>query len=225
MIGGKVGVSLLLVLSLALVSCTGVTKYSISRPQTISQDISITKDGIISAPEFKLMLRPTNLVVSNSGIVLVFVNLYDKVDDPKTDRLFSIYYNGELLNERPPVFYMEMLISAKVAGISLDLKEVALLMNGMKFHPSSYLGPMEVWSKANYSLSLCRKGPADQEKSPANLALVPDKDYCIAIGFKVPPPLPNTDFSVVIRGLRVNERDIAVPIITYETKVEEFYHP
>lgn len=224
MVSEKIGIPLFLVLPLMLTSCTGVKEYYISRPQAVPRDGSVTKDGAMSISGVKLNIRPTNLVVSASGIAVPFVNLTDKID-PKQYSLRSPYYNYELLNERPSVFYMEILLSTNVPNTSFDPKKVTLIMSeGVRLQPSAYIGPMEIWSKANYGLPLCRKGSASQEKLPASFVLIPNKNYCVAIGFNVSPPLPNTGFSITINGLSVNEQELAMPVVTYETKMEEFYY-
>lgn len=60
-----------------------------------------------------------------------------------------------LLSDSVGKFYIEFYIKTKQA-MNLHVDQIILtLPGGERAKPIAYLGPMEMWSTANYSLNLC----------------------------------------------------------------------
>lgn len=208
-----------------LLGCTGVRGYYLSKPIDLTQERLFVKNGVFSLPEIDLYIRPTNGVAFKSGVAIGFVNFYDPLLEEKEYRLDSVYYNYELLTQRPSFFYVELLVSTKESDVALDMSKVVLGVQSAQYHPVGYIGSMKVQSKWNYSRSLCQLDQRRQVESEKVVVLKKGEDHCLALRFDVAPPLPNSNFFVKIGGLRVNGAEIIMPKVSFETITSIFYHP
>ncbi len=120
------------------------------------------------------------------------------------------------------------MVEPKVEGVTLDLKNIFLKVeNGTVFTPKSYVGPVQLlhkYAKERYKHSLCGEGVPKNIGSSNLISLEAGGQYCFAFEFQTPPPLPDEDYSIEIRGLKSSGQEIVLPMVTYQTEIDKEIH-
>lgn len=119
------------------------------------------------------------------------------------------------------VFFIELLISPQDANLQMIPENFVLMIDGEKLSGIVY-GPVNAYNGSKYR-GLCdfhvtsgsgevlwnhpdEFRPAESLRISSPLSLQVNRDYCFAIKFKVSPPMPETDFSLLLDGIGVDKK-------------------
>ena len=204
--------------------CVAVNKYFVSKPEVDTNEIHITQNGEIKLGGAVIAIRPANAILKSysEGLLFPFVH-----HEPEQYRFSTPYYKGGALSS-VNYFILELIISPANNHLVFIPKSVILRTekDGDIF-PVSYkkLTVQRGWYSLYYPKYIVEICQQDGEKGgdiDSPIQISSEGDVCLAIRFNVTPPDPRASFSIQIKGLNVNGKDISVPIIKFEPGIYRY---
>ena len=197
--------------------CVGVNKYLVSKPTDALDEIRITQSGEIKLDGIVITIRPANAILKSSSVGLLFPFSHYESEEYIFN---SSYYNGGPLSS-VNYFILELIISPSNNNVIFSPKIVILRpQEGSENFPISYkkLTVQRGWYSIyypKYFAELCHEEGEKVSNIDQPIQLSDKNDACLAIKYDVTPPDPRTSFTVQIKGLNVNGKEINVPIIKF----------
>lgn len=196
-----------------LSACTGMQEIYVSRPVE-GNNTSVLRTGKLESEDIRMYIRPRNLVVLGDG-----VNWFGVVDDIEPRN--TVYWKSSYYQANR--FYVEIYLEAK-RSLAIDLTKILLSTNTARdLRPKSYLGPLNVYSTANYALSLCRIDLNNEKPIEAPMVLTQGQSMCIALVYYVEPPSPTEKFQLEFSGLEIGQKKMDLAPILFDGSRERIY--
>lgn len=207
-------------------SCIGVEKYFVSKPVVDSNEIRVTQNGEIKIGDVAIVIRPANVILQSSGEGMLISLPHDK----SSETVFRSPYYVDRYASSINFFILEIIISPAKNNLTFSARSVSLeTPDGKKFLPVSYkkLPVTKGWYSIyypKYSAELCQQVESQDSDINQPLQLSEEQDVCLAIKYNIPPPDPRGSFAIQIKGLRVNEKNINVPVIKFVPGIHRHQH-
>lgn len=201
--------------------CAAANKYLVSKPAVDTNEIRITQNGEIKLDGTVITLRPANAILKSSSNSLLFPFTHF---EPEEYSFYSSYYKDGPLSS-VNYFILELIISPANNQANNHLiftpKYVILrTQEGREIFPVNFkmLTVQRGWYSIyfpKYTAALCQEEGGEKDSDIDQPFQLSDEDVCLAIKYDIAPPDPRTNFTIQIKGLNVNGRDIHVPVIKF----------
>jgi len=216
-----------MILIIQITGCAGIAVSYLSKPY--SDDGKVSENGLVNVDAVELLIRPKNQLHIGSGVVPTFpLPPIPIVEDLKSNDFYYInsYYNQQV-SRNPSNFFVELRIKPKVDGVSFDPNGIILKISNSSFSPVNFMGPMALGplnSRDRYTYDLCSPDNSDKLLTLNMVQLTRANEYCFAVEYNRPPPLPNEEFAIEVGGLKTNKKTVSIPLIKYKTELSKRVH-